>query len=869
MSAVHERFGQGTAMTAGNDWRAILALPAAARPAWRLHLVGIGGSGLSAIAVVLLQMAYRVSGSDQAANEATAGLAELGATIYIGHAAEHVAGAAVVLISSAVSETNPEVQAARAAGIAVVKRSEFLGPLLAVRYAIGIAGTHGKTTTTAMLALILWRAGLDPGFIVGGRLAELGLAGSAARAGSGPFVIEADEYDRMFLGLPLQTAIVTNVEWDHVDCYPSSESYRVAFRQFVAQLPVGGHLVLCADDPGALALAGAAGPGITVDTYGLEPAHEPAWQARELQSNAAGGLSAEITFRGELVARLALAVPGRHNVRNALAALAAANQLGVAPEVAAGILSEYRGAGRRFEVTGEAGGVTIIDDYGHHPTEIAATLDAARQRYGSRRLWAVFQPHTYTRFTTLLDDFAHSLAAADRVVLLDIYAAREANEGQVHSRQLLERLPDRQAHYAGTVPAAAEYLLAQVAPGDVVITLSAGSGNQAGHRLLAGLHERAAARKTAVPGRPDEHEAVSNRRDLAGAYPRPPAPEPGQARTEVLQALVKAASALGLTVTANESLARHTTFRIGGPAELFAPANDPGQMIALARLAAEYSLPITVLGGGSNVLIGDAGMRGLVIANQCRGMRVVEDNPFPVGAAPQVVGEAGAPLAGLARWAMRGGWQGLEWAVSVPGTVGGAVIGNAGAHCGQIADNLAWVEVAWPGGERPGGGRQYLPAEELRLTYRSSVLKAALAEGRDLPLVLAAGFQLARGDPATLTARADEFLARRRATQPVEPSAGSIFRNPPGDHAGRLIETAGLKGHQIGGAQVSPRHANFIINVANARAADVAALITLIQTRVYELFAIKLWPEILFLGDWPDRSHHNLFDWQPPAGAAG
>jgi UDP-N-acetylmuramate--L-alanine ligase/UDP-N-acetylenolpyruvoylglucosamine reductase len=734
--------------------------------------------------------------------------------VHIGHAREHGTGAALAVISSAVAEDNPEVQAARAMGIPVVKRAEFLGPLLAPYYSLGVAGTHGKTTTTAMLALILWRAGRDPSFIVGGRLAEAGLAGSAARAGTGPFVIEADEYDRMFLGLPLQTAIVTNIEWDHVDCYPTQAAYEAAFGQFVAQVPAGGHVILCAADPGARSLARAAGPGVLVETYSADREQQATWQAGAQGSGEPG---AHIFYNGEAVARLALAAPGRHNLANALAAMAAAHRLGVAPAQAAAILAGFQGAGRRFEVTGEVHGVTVVDDYGHHPTEIAATLAAARQRYGARRLWAVFQPHTYSRFTALLDDFARSLREADRVVLLDIYAAREQDTGQAHSRQLLARLPVEQAHYAGTIPAATEYLLGQVGPGDVVITLSAGSGNQVGLQLLAGLHKR---------------------------------PQTGGA-PERARAFIAAARAAGSEAVAGESLARHTTFRVGGPADLYAAAAAPEQILALARLAAEYGLPVTVLGGGSNVLVSDAGVRGLVIANQSRGMRIVE--AVPSGAGPQVVAEAGAPLAGLARWAIRGGWQGLEWAVSVPGTVGGAVIGNAGAHGGQMADNLAWIEVG-----EPDGTRRIIPVEELGLAYRSSIFKAALAEGKRVPLVLAAGFQLGRGEPAQLSARADEFLARRRATQPVEPSAGSVFRNPPGDHAGRLIEAAGLKGHQIGAAQVSPRHANFIVNLGEARAADIAALIALIQTRVYERFGIYLWPEILFLGEWPDRQHHNL-----------
>jgi UDP-N-acetylmuramate dehydrogenase len=311
------------------------------------------------------------------------------------------------------------------------------------------------------------------------------------------------------------------------------------------------------------------------------------------------------------------------------------------------------------------------------------------------------------------------------------------------------------------------------------------------------------------------------------------------------QALVADAARRGLAVTTNEPLARHTTFRVGGSADLFAEAADVDTLDALAQLAWEHGVPLLVLGGGSNLLVSDAGVRGFVLLNRARGIREEQANTTGIPTA-QIVAESGAALAGLARWAIRAGWAGLEWAVSVPGTVGGAVVGNAGAHGGDMAGNLAWCEVALP-----GGGRAVWPVSALGYAYRSSVLKRAQAADGPAPVVLRAGFGLTPGDPAALTAIADAFLARRRATQPVEPSAGSIFRNPPGEHAGRLVEATGLKGHRIGGAMISPRHANFIVNDAGAAtAADVLALIRLMQARVREQTGIALAPEILFVGEW-------------------
>jgi len=307
----------------------------------------------------------------------------------------------------------------------------------------------------------------------------------------------------------------------------------------------------------------------------------------------------------------------------------------------------------------------------------------------------------------------------------------------------------------------------------------------------------------------------------------------------------------GVELLRDEPLAKHTTFRIGGPAEWFAAAATLEQLETLAEVALAYGVPLTVLGGGSNLLVSDAGIRGLVVANQTRrhgpAAQFREQLQHPALRDDHWVAESGVMLAGMARTTTRSGLAGLEWAISIPGTVAGAVIGNAGAHGSDTAANLAWVLVRYPGCRR-----QVLTRDDLHYTYRSSRLREQLLGPREQkrPVILAAGFALAQGDPVVLLHRADENLARRRASQPVEPSAGSIFRNPAGDFAGRLIESLGMKGHQIGGAQVSPRHANFIVNTGGATAADVVALINLVRQRVFDATGHRLTPEILFLGEW-------------------
>jgi UDP-N-acetylmuramate--alanine ligase len=365
------------------------------------------------------------------------------------------------------------------------------------RKGVAVAGTHGKTTTTAMIAQILLEAGLDPTFIVGGVIGSLGVN---ARAGTGPFVIEADEYDRTFLGLQPWAAVVTNVEHDHPDCYPTFEAMFGAFGEFVELLPDDGVLVACRDNPPAKELGELqAHKGKSVVMYGLNDG--AAWRAVDVQPNNAGG-SDYVLLRDpqgtsgskQSMGLVRLRVPGLHNVVNSLAALVVADQLGVSFSKACDSLTEFRGVLRRFEIRGEAAGVTVVDDYGHHPSEIKATLAAARARFPGRTVWAVFQPHTYSRVRSLMDDFAAAFMDADRVIVTAIYASRERDTLGVSGQDIVTRMSDasrRDARYIADLDEAASYLLANVKPGDVVITLSAGDGNRVGEKLLQELMTKA------------------------------------------------------------------------------------------------------------------------------------------------------------------------------------------------------------------------------------------------------------------------------------------------------------------------------------------------------------------------------------------
>lgn len=791
------------------DWTHLLATPARCH----IHLVGIGGTGLSAIAYVLLQRGFRVSGSDQRTSPAMAELAGLGATVFVGHEAAQVAGADLVLISSAVPAANPEVAAAQAAGVPVVKREQFLGPLLSGYRNLCVAGTHGKTTTSAMLAALLDALGAEPGFIVGSTILALGTAARAGRPG-GPFVIEADEYDHMFLGLHPDIAVITNVEWDHVDCYPNPASFQQAFAQFTGLVPPGGTVIYCGDDPGSRSLHDtAAKTGVQWISYGLGAGN--AWRAGVIKANIAGGVDFDVLQQDKVLGRLSMPLPGEHNVRNALAALAAAGSAGydVFSKLAENLKFSriFVGTKRRLEITGASYGIIVVDDYAHHPTEVRATLSAARQRYPRRPIWVLFQPHTYSRTRALLDEFRDSFENADHVLITDIYAAREHDTLGISALDVvktLHRHPD--ARYAGDLEAATRLLLAELAPEDVLITMGAGNSDQVGRQVLAELRQRESAR---VSAQLNERCAA-----LAAAI----------ARTT------------NVAVRRDEPLASHTTLRIGGPADLFASAATIEDLTTTLALAREMDVPVLMLGGGSNVLASDRGVRGLVLVNGCRAIRRHEGNVLWA--------ESGANLAGVARQAIRWGLTGLEWCVSVPGTVGGAVVGNAGAHGGSVADNLLRATLLGV-----DGAVVEWPAARFAYGYRASALKSAIRAGQVQPIVLTAAFQLQEAAPADMEARAASFLAHRRKTQPVEPSAGSIFQNPPGDYAGRIIEALGLKGSGHGGAAFSTVHANFIVNHGGATAADVTALINEARQAAWQALGVKLTPEILFVGEWPEQ----------------
>jgi UDP-N-acetylmuramate--alanine ligase len=453
----------------------------------RIHFVGIGGIGMSGIAELLANLGYEVSGSDAKRSEVTARLERLGVRVSEGHAPANVGAADVVVISSAIAGDNPEIADARRRAVPVIPRAEMLAELMRLRYGIAVAGAHGKTTTTSMIALVLERAGLDPTAVIGGRLSAFG---SNARLGKGDYMVaEADESDRSFLKLSPSIAVITNIDREHMESYGSWENLEAAFVEFANKVPFYGAVVACADDPALRGLL----PRMSrrVLTYGVSGAgeREPAIAAREVALEAFGSRSVitrtERGSRTEL-GNLHLQVPGRHNHLNALASVAVGLELGVPFPRIAQALEAFRGAERRFQIRGEAAGVMVVDDYGHHPTEISAVIAAARAGI-DRRLIVVFQPHRYTRTADLMHAFGRALADADHIVLTDIYPAGEAPIPGVTVDALADAVRATATTPVHVVRALADVppAIARLArPGDLVITLGAGSIGAVGERIL-------------------------------------------------------------------------------------------------------------------------------------------------------------------------------------------------------------------------------------------------------------------------------------------------------------------------------------------------------------------------------------------------
>jgi len=762
----------------------------------KLHFIGIGGAGMSGLAVVCAGLGAEVSGSDRSESSYMERLRAAGLEPTVGHDAANLPDGAEVIVSTAIAAENPELVAARERGLAVIHRGELLAELCAEKRLIAIAGTHGKTTTTAMTVWALRALGADPAFFVGGEVPGLGPEGAPANAGWGTgewVVAEADESDGSFLRLDPEVAVVTNIEMDHHSKWGSLEPLVEAFTGFAEKASVA---ILPAPTRDARAVAELRDRVRSNGRIATESANAPG-----------GGVGlAEFSPGAPGPAELDLAVPGAHNVLNARAALAALGAAGFDLDAAAAALADFRGVRRRLELKGERDGVRVYDDYAHHPTEVRAALSALRE-LDPARLVAVFQPHLYSRTKVFATEFGAALALADEIAVLDVYPAREEPVGPLAGVSGLDiaRAAADSGHGKSVawLPTAtkAEAFLRQRLPSlpgsSILVTIGAGDVFKLGETLVEG-----------GSGDPE-------RTSLQFVSEGSPEPPPGMER--------------------DFPLARLTTVRTGGPADFFARPRSQEELVALLAWAEKAGIAVGMVGSGSNLLVADDGFRGLAMKLDGALTEVERDGSHLVCGGGARLPSAAAKTAG---W----GLSGLEFGINIPGTAGGAVRMNANAYGGQLAEVLEWVEVSTAAGtERRDPG-------SFDFVYRNSNLGPTEVVSR-------VSFSLTPGDPDEIRATLASMRERRREAQPSGiKTFGSTFKNPEdpraeGRSAGQLLEAAGCRGLSHGGARFSAKHANFVENTGEATTADVLALMAEGRRRVKERLGVELEPEVQVLGD--------------------
>lgn len=760
------------------------------RPVRRVHAVGVGGMGLGPLAIYAAGLGFDVSGGDDAPTDAmVAALTRAG--VVLAPADVLPADAELVVVSSAISPAHPALAAARQRGLPVVRRGELLAELARHRRLVAVCGSHGKTTTAAMLVTALRAAGRDPGYVGGGLFADESLAPAAVGRDEW-LVAEVDESDGTIDAFSPALTVVVNLDWDHPDRYRTPAALEAAFAALVAR--TSGPVLLHAGCP-LSARAAAGRSALTFGAGGDYALHATRVGGPAMQHLALGGRfpigEAEVRALGDF------------NALNAAAALAAAHLTGAG--LRPDLLASYPGVRRRQAVLAAGAGFSVVEDYAHHPAEITALLAGLRGRVSAGgRLRVVFQPHRFSRTAQFRAAFAAALAGADAVYLLDVYGAGEAPlpGGTTTDLATVFRAAHPEVplvHREGEHAQVYGRVGADLRPGDLVAIVGAGDLDVSAREWLAGF-------------------------DRATWWDRV---------ATALQSVVS----IDTKLHREAPLAGKTTLGVGGSARLYAePANDT-DLQALALAAHAMGLRVLPLGRGSNLLVPDEGVDALVLSLR----HSFWESFAPLGDGRVRVG-AGLRLRNLCGLAAKAGLSGFEFLEGIPGNVGGALRMNAGAMGGWMFDVVESVEFVTFSGER-----RMLPKTAMHVDYRHCAeLQSAIAIAATLrPATL--------GESAEVTAQMDAYRDKRKKSQPREPSAGCIFKNPPGDSAGRLIDSAGLKGERVGDAEVSPVHANFIVNHDNARAADVIELVRKVRARVEQAHGVRLEPEVLLYGkDWKD-----------------
>lgn len=739
---------------------------------------------MSGIARVLLDMKYNVSGSDLESSGITRKLADAGGRIYRAHNASNISSDTEMLVySSSISRDNPELKEARARKIAIAHRAEVLGELFNSKAGIAITGTHGKTTTSSLISVILTEAGLDPTIIIGGEIASLD--GNAHLGTGRHMVAEADESDSSFLHLKPSYAVITNIEMEHLDHFKTLKRIRAAYTDFIRNTKKGGVVIYNAEDQNLKV--------VLRNHKGKKRSFGFSKKADIYPKNIkmdGFNTSFDCVRDGKVLGKVSLKIPGRHNVLNALAAILVGLELGLKFKRIALAIKYFEGAKRRFQLLADVGGVMLIDDYAHHPTEVRAVIDASRN-WKKKRLIVVFQPHRYSRTKFFADDFGKCFKDVDKLILTDIYAASEkAIKGVsvkcVYDKAMANGLKDitilKKEEIAG-------YLIDIKKPGDMIIVMGAGN--------IKGVAEELS--KKLFCGVRLEDKIIEEMQRIIGG-----------------------------DIRIDEPISSHTSFKIGGASRVWFEPRDEDNLKKVLAFAKKRRIPSFVIGNGSNILARDAGFNGILIHLGGDNFKKIKFSGKTIR-----VG-AGFSLPKLVNLCCQKGLAGLESMVGIPGTVGGAIYMNAGGWTNPIFRNIGETVEALKV-ISPEGKTRILKKNDLKFDYRCSNLENHI--------ILEAGLELRDGNRDTIMSSASNFLKMKRDKQVLDtPSAGCVFKNPPDFQftCGQMIEMLGLKGTRIGGAQISVKHANFIVNNGGATCKDVLDLAELVKNKVRENYNIEL-----------------------------
>lgn len=754
----------------------------------RIHFVGIGGIGMSGIARVLLEMGYKVSGSDLETNDLTRRIEVLGGSVFEGHSASNLsADVGCLVYSTSIAHQNPEVAEAARRGIPIIHRAEILSEIFNAKSGIAVTGTHGKTTTTSFISVILKKTGLDPTVVIGGEVAHFD--GNSSCGSGGHFVAEADESDGSFIHLRPLYAVLTNLEPEHLDHYESLDDIKISFRKFIDNVREEGTVVYCRDDMNVRhVLDGYKGRTLC---YGFS--EDADIYPADIQMTGFNTVY-KCVYRNRTLGTVRLKIPGRHNILNSLAAILVSLDLGLEFKKITQAVRAFSGAKRRFQLRTEANGIMLIDDYAHHPTEIRAVLDACRN-WPDRRVITIFQPHRYTRTKYLADEFGVCFKGTDKLILTDIYPASEAPIEGVSIKTIYDRVRASGLTDVNIVAKEeiADYVMKLAAKGDIVLVLGAGNIKKVADELSERLQ---------APSSSDRET------------------------TEYLQKAIRG------NVRISEPLAGRTSFRIGGPADIWVEPADVNDLKKIVAFARKNNLPVFVIGNGSNLLVNDSGFRGMVIRLSSPAFTGLSVKGTTLRAG------AGGSLPVLIKFACEKSLAGLESLAGIPGTVGGAVYMNAGGSMNPMYKNIGELITSVKVMDFHGRVRT-IKKGGLNFGYRRSNLKDCV--------ILEVALKLVKGERAALTSSCIQFIKIKKEKQTLDlPSAGCIFKNPPNFQftCGQMIDMLGLKGKRIGGAEISDKHANFIINNGGASSRDIMEMIDLVKNKVMENYKVPLELEI-------------------------